>query len=82
MNEKILEVTNGLVFIPLQKSGKGRGNWKDRSTTRTVSAVASFVTFVPAVELRRLKFQTVNMNIGFGFPLIGIVRISLLDLLL
>jgi hypothetical protein len=40
------------------------------------------VTFVPAVELRQLKFQTVNMNKGFGIPLIGIVLISLLDLLL
>jgi hypothetical protein len=82
MNDKNLVILQGLIFIPLQKSGKGRGNWTDRSTTITVYAVVSDATFVPALELRGLLIQTVKMNIGCGIPLIGIILISLLDSLL
>jgi hypothetical protein len=79
MNARNLVILQDLIYIPLQKSGKGRGYWTDRSRTITVYAVVSVVTFVPALELIRLLFQTVNMNIGCGIPLIGIVLISLLD---
>jgi hypothetical protein len=48
----------------------------------TVYAVVSVVTIVPALEQWGLLFQTVNMNIGCGIPLIGILLISLLDSLL
>jgi hypothetical protein len=47
-------------------------------TTLTVYAVVSVVTIVPALEQWGLLFQTVNMNIGCGIPLIGILLISLL----
>jgi len=36
----------------------------------------------PKVEQWRSEFQTVNMSIGFGIPLIGMILISLLDLLI
>jgi len=51
-------------------------------TTLTLYGVISIVTFVPAVEQRQSEFQTVNMSIGFGIPLIDMILISLLDLLL
>ncbi len=47
-----------------------------------IYAVVSVVTIVPALEQWGLLFQTVNMNIGCGIPRIGILLISLLDLLL
>jgi len=72
----------GVVFIPLQKCGKGRGNWTHQLTTLTLYGVISIVTFVASVEHWQSEFQTVYMSIGFGYPLIGMVSISLLDLLL
>jgi len=48
----------------------------------TFYGVVSIVTIVAAVEQWLSEFQTVNMSIGFGFHLIGMVTISFMDLLL
>jgi len=82
MNDKNLLFIQGVVFIPLQKSGKGRGNWTHQTTMLILYGVVSIVTFVAAVEQWQSEFQTVYMSIGFGYPLIGMMSISLLDLLL
>jgi len=82
MNDKNLLFIQGVVFIPLQKSGKGRGNWTYQLTMLTLYDVVSIVTFVAAVKQRQSELQTVYLSIGFGIPLIGMISISLLDLLL
>ena len=82
-NDKNLLFLQGVVFLPLQKSGKGRGNWTEHLTMLTLYGVVSIVTIVAAVELRLLsEFQTVSLSIGFGFPLIGMIAVSFMDLLL
>jgi hypothetical protein len=80
MNDKNLLFIQGVVCIPLQKSGKGKGNWTHQSTMLILYGV--IVTFVAVVEQWQSEFQTVYMSIGFGNPLIGMMLISLLDLLL
>ncbi len=82
LNDKNLLFLQGVVFLPLQKSGKGRDNWTEHLTMLTLYGVVSIVTIVAAVEQWLSEFQTVNMSIGFGFPLIGMVTISCMDLLL
>jgi len=81
-NDKNLLFLQGVVFLPLQKSGKGRGNSTKHLTTLTLYGVVSIVTIVAAVEQWLSEFQTVNMSISFGFSLIGMVTISFMDLLL
>ena len=82
LNDKNLLFLQGVVFLPLQKSGKGRGNWTDHLTTLTLYGVVSIVTVVAAVELLLSEFQIVSLSIGFGFPLIGMIAVSFMDLLL
>jgi len=59
MNDKNLLFIQGVVFLPLQKSGKSRGNWTQQLTTLTLYGVVSIVTFVAAVEQWQSEFQTV-----------------------
>ena len=57
MNDKNLLFIQGVVFIPLQKSGKGRGNRTHQLTMLTLYGVISIVTFVAAVEQWQTEFQ-------------------------
>jgi len=60
LNDKNLLFIQGVIFLPLQKSGKGRGNWTHQLTMLTLYGVVSIVTFVAAVEHQQSEFQTVN----------------------
>jgi len=70
LNDKNLFFLQGVVFLPLQKSGKGRGNWTEHLTTLTLYGVVSIVTIVAAVELLLSEFQTVSLSIGFCMDLL------------